>query len=157
MLVIGTAGTDTGLHHVKDQGANHAVNHSSPGYLEELMTLTGGRGFDIIVEMLANKNLAADLSLLAKKGRVIVVGNRGTIEINPRDTMARETDIRGTMLFSASEQDLREAHSAVIAGLESGSLRPAIAQRIPLAEAARAHQEIVKPSGAAGKIVLVTS
>lgn len=156
MLVIGTAGTDAGLHHVKDQGANHVVNHSSPGYLEELMTLTGGRGFDIIVEMLANKNLAADLSLLAKKGRVIVVGNRGTIEINPRDTMARDADIRGMTLFNTSEQDLREIHAALIAGLTNGALRPVIAQRIPLAEAARAHQEAMKPSGAAGKMVLVT-
>lgn len=157
MLVIGTAGSEEGMHLVKQQGAQHAVNHSASGYLEELMTLTGGRGFDVILEMLANKNLSNDLSLLAKKGRVIVVGNRGTIEINPRDTMARDADIRGMTLFNASEQDLRDIHSALVAGLEKGSLRPVIAQRIPLAEAARAHGEIMKPSGALGKIVLVTS
>jgi len=156
MLVIGTAGSEAGVHLVKEQGAQHAVNHAAPGYLEELMTLTGGRGFDIILEMLANKNLSNDLSLLAKKGRVIVIGNRGTIEINPRDTMARDADIRGMTLFNASEQDLREIHTALVAGLETGSLRPVIAQRIPLVEAARAHAEIMNPSGKLGKMILTT-
>jgi len=156
MLVIGTAGSEAGVHLVKEPGAQHAVNHAAPGYLEELMTLTGGRGFDIILEMLANKNLSNDLSLLAKKGRVIVIGNRGTIEINPRDTMARDADIRGMTLFNASEQDLREIHTALVAGLETGSLRPVIAQRIPLVEAARAHAEIMNPSGKLGKMILTT-
>ncbi len=119
------------------------------------MKLTGGRGFDLILEMLANKNLAADLGLLAKKGRVVVIGNRGTIEINPRDAMAREADIRGLTLFATSEGEWREIHAALGAGLENGTLRPVIAQKIPLAEAARAHVEIMKPSGALGKIVLV--
>jgi len=155
MQVLGTAGTDSGLHLVKEQGAHHAINHSSPGYLDELMKLTGGRGFDLILEMLANKNLANDLTLLAKKGRVVVIGSRGTIEINPRETMARESDIRGMMLFGASEQELREMHTALVAGLESGTLSPVIAQAIPLAEAGRAHVEVTKPSGAMGKIVLV--
>ena len=94
--------------------------------------------------MLANKNLAADLGLLAKKGRVIVVGNRGTIEINPRDLMSREADIRGVLLFGTSEQESREMHAALGAGLENGTLRPVIAQKIPLAEAARAHEQIMK-------------
>jgi NADPH2:quinone reductase len=155
LLVIGTAGSDAGLHLVKEQGAQHAVNHSAPGYLDELMTQTGGRGFDMIVEMLANKNLAADLGLLAKKGRVVVVGNRGTIEINPRDLMSREADVRGVLLFGTSEQEGREMHAALGAGLENGTLRPVIGQRIPLAEAARAHEQIMKSAGAMGKIVLV--
>jgi NADPH2:quinone reductase len=156
MQVMGTAGTEAGLHLVKEQGAHHAINHSTAGYLDELMKLTGGRGFDLILEMLANKNLANDLTLLAKRGRVVVIGSRGTIEINPRETMARETDIRGMTLFGATEQEFLEMHAALVAGLENGTLSPVVAQRIPLAEAARAHVEIMKPSGAMGKIVLVT-
>lgn len=155
LLVMGTASSDAGMHLVKEQGAQHAVNHSTPGYLEELMTLTGGRGFDMIVEMLANKNLAADMSLLAKKGRVVVVGNRGTIEINPRDLMSREADVRGVLLFGTSEQEAREMHAALGDGLKNGALRPVIAQKILLAEAAHAHEQIMKPAGAMGKIVLV--
>ena len=105
--------------------------------------------------MLANKNLANDLGLLAKKGRVVVIGNRGTIEINPRDTMSREADIRGMTLFATTEQESREMRAALGAGLENGTLRPVIGQKIPLAEAARAHEEIMNHSGALGKMVLV--
>ena len=155
LTVVGTAGSDAGLKLVKEQGALHAVNHSALGYTDELMKLTGGRGFDLILEMLANKNLAADLGMLVKRGRVVVIGNRGSIEINPRDTMAREADIRGVTVFGANEQEVREMRSALYAGLENGTLRPVIRQKLPLAEAARAHAEVMKHSGAGGKIVLV--
>jgi NADPH:quinone reductase len=155
MTVVGTAGTDAGLKLVKEQGAQHAVNHTTTGYLDELMKVTGGRGYDLILEMLANKNLANDLGLLAKKGRVVVVGNRGTIEINPRDAMSREADIRGMTLFATSDQEAREMRAALGAGLENGTLRPVIAEKIPLADVARAHEEIMKHSGAQGKIVLM--
>jgi len=154
-VVIGTAGTEAGLKLVKEQGAHDAVNHTAAGYLDELMQLTGGRGFDLILEMLANKNLNNDLGLLAKKGRVVVIGSRGTIEINPRDAMSREADIRGMTLFATSEQEAREMRAALNTGLENGTLRPVIGQKLPLAEAARAHEEIMNHSGALGKMVLV--
>ena len=131
------------------------LNHSSEGYLDDVMKLTDGRGVDAILEMLANKNLGKDLTVLAKKGRVAVIGSRGTVEINPRDTMAREADIRGVTLMSTSPDEYRIIHAALGAGLENGSLKPQIGMRIPLAEASRAHAEIMKSSGAQGKIVLV--
>ena len=155
ITVIGTAGSDNGLKLVKEQGAHHVLNHSSEGYLDELMKLTEGRGVDLILEMLANKNLGKDLTVLAKKGRVVVIGSRGPVEINPRDAMGREADIRGLTLFATSEAESKQMHAALVAGLESGTLRPVIAQKIPLAEAARAHVEIMRHSGALGKIVLV--
>jgi NADPH:quinone reductase len=108
----------------------------------------------LITEMLANVNLAKDLTLLAPGGRVVVIGNRGTIEINPRDAMGREASILGLTLFAATDADLREIHAATIAGLENGSLRPIVRQELPLAEAARAHQ-LVTEQGALGKIVLI--
>jgi NADPH2:quinone reductase len=140
---------------IKEQGAHHALNHSAAGYLDELKKLTDDRGVDVIIELLANKNLANDLNALAKKGRVAVIGNRGTIEINPRDAMAREADIRGVTLMNTSEPEYREMYAALGAGLENGTLQPVIGQKIPLAEAKRAHEEIMKPSGAHGKIVLL--
>ena len=155
LIVVGTAGTDEGLKLVREQGAHHAVNHNSSGYAVELMKLTGEKGFDLILEMLANKNLGADLGMLAKKGRVVVIGNRGTIEINPRDTMSRDADIRGMTLFNTTDQEWREINAGLGAGLKNGTLRPVIAKKIPLVEAARAHEEIMKHSGALGKIVLV--
>ena len=155
MTVIGTAGSEDGMKLVREQGAQHARNHSAQGYLDEIKNLTDGRGVDVIIEMLANKNLANDLTLLAKKGRVIVIGNRGTIEINPRDAMGRDADIRGTTLVNTTEPEYREMYAALGAGLENGTLRPVIGARIPLAEAKRAHEEIMKPSGAYGKMVLI--
>ena len=155
MIVIGTAGSEEGMKLVKEQGAHHALNHSADGFLEQLMKLTSGRGVDVIIELLANKNLGRDLTVLAKRGRVAVIGSRGTVEINPRDTMAREADIRGVTLASASEGEYRQMNAALIAGLENGTLRPVIGQKIPLAEAARAHAEVMKSTGAHGKIVLV--
>jgi NADPH2:quinone reductase len=155
MIVIGTAGSDRGLELVKKEGAHHVLNHSSDGYLDELMKLTEGRGVDVIVELLANKNLAKDLTVVAKKGRVAVIGSRGTIEIDPRNAMSREADIRGVTLGNTSEQEYKLIHAALVAGLENRTLRPVIGEKIPLAEAAHAHVEVMKPSGAHGKIVLV--
>lgn len=154
MTVIGTAGTEGGLQLVKEQGAHHVLNHRDAGYLDALMALTGGRGVDVILEMLANVNLDKDLNVLAKFGRVVVIGNRGTVEINPRSTMSRDANILGMTLFNATEQELSGIHAALVAGLENRSLRPVVGQTIPLAEAARAHHAVME-SGAHGKIVLV--
>ncbi len=154
LTVIGTAGTDKGRALVAREGAHHVLDHSAPDYLAQLATLTGGRGVDVILEMLANVNLGKDLGVLAMRGRVVVIGSRGNIEINPRDTMARDADIRGMSLMNASEAELASIHAGLVAGLENGTLRPVIGQEILLAEAPRAH-EAVMASGAYGKIVLV--
>jgi NADPH:quinone reductase len=153
--IIGTAGSEDGMKQVTEQGAWRVLNHSSEGYLDELMKLTEGRGVDVIIELLANKNLAKDLTVIAKKGRIAVIGNRGTIEINPRDAMAREADTRGVTIMNSSEQEYRTVHAALGAGLENGTLRPVIGEKIPLAEATRAHETIMQHSGARGKIVLI--
>ena len=111
---------------------------------------------NIILEMLANKNLANDLNVIAKHGRVVVIGNRGSIEINPRGTMAREADIRGVMLFGASPEEFHAMHAAIFAGLEGGTLRPVVARKFALADAAKAHETVMHPKGAHGKIILTT-
>lgn len=92
--------------------------------------------------------------MLAQGGRIIVIGNRGTIEINPRDAMAREAAILGLILWAATDAELAEIHAAIVAGLESGTLRPVVGHELPLADAPRAHQLVMEP-GAYGKIVLV--
>jgi NADPH:quinone reductase len=153
-MVIGTGGTEKGRALVAEQGAHYVLDHRAPDYEKRLMEITDGRGVDLITEMLANVNLAKDLTVLAPAGRVVVIGNRGTIEINPRDAMAREATILGLTLFAATDADLREIHAATIAGLENGSLRPIVRQELPLAEAPRAHQLVMEP-GALGKIVLI--
>jgi NADPH2:quinone reductase len=152
--VIGTGGSERGRELVRQNGAHHVLDHSAGDYLDQLMRLTDGRGVDVILEMLANVNLAKDLTVLALKGRVVVIGNRGTIEINPRDTMGRDAAILGMTLFNASPSELASIHAALVAGFENGTLNPVVGQELPLADAPRAHEEVMKP-GAYGKIVLI--
>jgi NADPH2:quinone reductase len=155
LTVFGTAGTQKGLDLAKREGAHQVFDHSKAGYQEEILKATGGRGLDIILEMLANVNLAHDLKLLATNGRVIVIGNRGEVTINPRDLMGKRGSIRAFTLWAVTPQEEKEIHAGIIAGLEDGALRPVVAKELPLSEAARAHKEILEP-GAAGKIVLVS-
>jgi NADPH2:quinone reductase len=154
LTVIGTAGTEKGRTLVLEQGAHHVLDHRRDGYTEEIIALTKGRGVDVILEMLANVNLAKDLTLLALRGRVVVVGNRGSIEINPRAAMQRDLSILGLTLLNATKEELVSIHAALIAGLESGTLRPIVGRQMPLAEAALAHQAVMEP-GAYGKIILI--
>jgi NADPH2:quinone reductase len=153
LTVIGTGGTERGRELVAVQGAHHVLDHHAPGYLDELTKLTGGRGVDLILEMLANVNLAKDLTILAPKGRVVVIGNRGNIEINPRELMRRDASVLAFVLWNATQQEIASAHAAIIAGLENGSLRPVVGKEMPLADAAQAHRDVMTP-GAFGKIVL---
>jgi len=155
LTVIGSGGTEAGLEVVREHGADVTVNHRQPGYTDEIMRATGGRGVDVIVEMAAHLNLDHDLALLSKHGRVVVVGNRGRAEIDARQAMSRDAAILGMTLFNATESDLAEIHAALIAGLSNGTLNPVISQEIPLADAARAHAAIMESSGATGKIVLI--
>ena len=134
--------------------AHHVVDHRREGYLNEIMAITGGRGVDVILEMLANLNLAKDLTLLALRGRVVVIGNRGSIEINPRATMQRDASILGLTLLNATKQELFGIHAAIVAGLENGALAPVVGRQLPLAQAAQAHTAVLEP-GAYGKIVLI--
>ncbi len=152
--VIGTAGTERGLQLVREQGAQHALDHHGKDFAEQIAKLTENRGVNVIIEMLANVNLGKDLTLLSRFGRVVVVGSRGPVEINPRDAMGKDGAILSMVLFNASEAELAQIHAALVAALESGEARPVIGKKIPLAEAARAHEEIMQ-GGATGKIVLV--
>ncbi|KAM9718486.1 quinone oxidoreductase [Menidia menidia] len=155
LRVLGTAGTPGGLKLALDNGAHRAFNHREEGYTHQIMEATGGRGVDVIVEMLSNVNLSSDLQMLALCGRVAVVGSRGPVEINPRDTMAKESCIMGVALFLATPGEKQECAALVAAGMEAGWLRPAVGSRYPLGEAARAHHDIIQSAGAAGKVVLL--
>ena len=154
LRVIGTAGTDRGKKLAAEEGAHEVLDHKAPDHFEKALALTGSRGFDLILEMLSNVNLGKDLTVLAPGGRVVVVGSRGNVEINPRDLMGRDGAILAMSLWNATPQDLASIHAALVAGLENETLRPIIRHEIPLSEAARAH-EVVMESGAYGKIVLV--
>jgi len=153
LTIFGTAGTPGGLQLAKQQGAHEVFDHRKAGYQEEILKATGNRGVDIVLEMLANVNLANDTKLLARDGRVIVIGNRGETTINARELMARRGSIHGFTLWDITPVEEADIHAGLNAGLANGMLRPIVGKELPLSEAARAHKEILEP-GAGGKIIL---
>lgn len=154
LRVIGSAGTAKGMQLVLDEGADVAVDHTAEGYVDTVREASDG-GPQLILEMLANVNLAADLDLVAKYGRIVIIGNRGEITINPRLTMMKELDVRGLALFNGTRAQMEAIMDDLMAGLADGSLNPIIGTEMPLAEAAAAHIKVLEP-GAHGKLVLTT-
>jgi NADPH:quinone reductase len=152
--IIATVGSENGERLAHQLGAHHVLNHRAPEYLAEVSKITANRGVNIILEMLANVNLGNDLPVLARNGRVIVIGSRGKVEIDPRDLMMRDADIRAMFLFNAGPAEKVSIHAALRAGLENGTLKPVIHCELPLAQAPRAHQLVMEP-GAHGKIILI--
>jgi len=151
--VIATAGTEAGLHQCIMSGADFAVNHREADYERKLLGLTDQKGPDIIIEMLANVNLARDLALIAQRGRITIVGNRGEITINPRGLMAKDATVTGMSLFNATDLEWALAMRATRDGLAHGTLNPVVRDVLPLAQAATAH-ELIMQDGSRGKIVL---
>ena len=154
LTVIGSGGTPEGLDLIISEGADLAVDHTKDGYLDDVTGFTGGRGPELILEMLANVNLAADMDLAAKFGRIVIIGNRGEITIVPRVAMMKELDIRGIALWNVTPEQVKPMMADILAGVADGTLRPVVGSEMPLAEAAAAHVRVLEP-GVLGKIVLV--
>lgn len=155
MTVIGTAGTDKGLVLVKKAGAHSIFNHRLSDYQDGIKAATSGsKGVDLIIENAAHINLGRDLGLLAPGGRVVVVGSRGPVEINPRDAMTREASITGAMLFASTDAQIAESVRAIDAGITNGWLRPIVGNEYTLEKASEAHRDIMEGPGALGKTVL---
>lgn len=154
LTVIGTAGGEAGGAFVRSLGAHHVLDHRKSGYLDALPGLTGGRGPDVILEMLANVNLPADLAAAAVRGRVVVIGSRGSVTLDPRATMSKDLSVLGVSLANMDDGERAATHQALRAGLAAGTLKPVVGRTLPLAAAAAAHEAVMAP-GAHGKIVLL--
>lgn len=155
LKIIGTAGSSHGLELVKNQGADHIFNHKDSNYMEKIKELFPD-GLDIVLEMLANVNLNNDLQILKwKKGRVVVIGNRGTIEINPRLLMAKETSVTGVTLFTSDQEDLQLMYSHINALIKTGLIKPVIGNTYPLEESANAQKDLMNNNGSIGRLTLV--
>ncbi|XP_062960720.1 quinone oxidoreductase isoform X1 [Cynocephalus volans] len=159
LKVLGTAGTEEGQKIVLQNGAHEVFNHREVNYIDKIKKSVGEKGVDVIIEMLANVNLSNDLKLLSYGGRVMIVGSRGPIEINPRDTMANETSIIGVAVLSSTkvgkEEEFQQFAAGLQAGMEIGWLKPVIGSQYPLEKVAQAHENIIHGSGAAGKMILL--
>ncbi len=111
LMVIGSASSDAGKALAAKHGADHVVDHSDDEHLAEVRSMTNDKGVDVIIEMLANVNLAKDFEALAMFGRITVVGNRGSLEFNPRLVMGKDATIYGMSLFNAPSTALEEIHA----------------------------------------------
>jgi len=154
MRIIATAGSEKGRRLVAQQGAHHVLDHHEPAHFEQALALTARRGVDVILEMLANVNLGRDLPILALGGRVVVVGSRGPVEIDPRTTMASDTSILGMSLKNAPPRDLAAIRAAINAGLARGTLDPVVGREYRLEQADKAHRDVIEGKSF-GKIILV--
>lgn len=153
LKIIGTASSVEGKRLVKEQGADFVVDHSDTNYLTEILNITDGKGVEIILEMLANVNLQKDFDVLARFGRVSIIGNRGSLEFNPRAIMGKDASVFGMALFNAPDAEMEEIHEAIYDGLSAGFLNPIVGKKFPLAEAVEAHRAVIEEK-AFGKIVL---
>ena len=154
LKVFGTGGSAKGRELVLQQGAENVFDHTTPDHMEQILAATAGRGVGVVLEMLANVNLGKDLKILAPGGRVVVIGSRGRVEIDPRDTMSRDAGVLGMLLGNTPKKELAAIHSALAPGFENGTLHPVIGKEMPLSDAPLAHKTIMQP-GAYGKIVLI--
>jgi NADPH2:quinone reductase len=154
LKIIGTAGSEAGRNLVMNEGADFVFDHKAENYLEEILKITEGRGVNIILEMLANVNLQKDFDVLAMYGRIVVIGNRGALEFNPRAAMSKDAAILGMSLFNAPPAQMAEIHVGIGRGLAEGYLKPVVAETFPLAEAAKAHRAVLE-NNHLGKIVLI--
>lgn len=155
LTVIGTASSEEGKKLVEEQGADAVFDHADEDHLGEIREFTGGKGVEIIIEMLANVNLERDFEALAMFGRIAVVGSRGSLQFTPRQALTKDATLYGMSLFNSPQSARDEIHAAIFDGLSHDVLRPVVAKTFTLAEAPLAHHAIAGQK-AAGKIILQT-
>lgn len=153
LKVIGTASSDEGNELVRSQGVEAVFDHTDEDHFGDIREFTGGKGVDIVVEMLANENLERDFEPLAMFGRIVIVGNRGSIQFTPRQAMTKDATVYGMSLFNTPQKELIEIHQAIFDGLSNGFLKPPVSRQFALADAPLAHHAIIEEK-ANGKIVL---
>lgn len=153
--VIGTASRDSGKQLVKEAGADVVLDHIKEETMNAVLEANDGKGPDVIIEFLANENLQTDLQMIAKHGVIVIVGNRGEIEINPRLIMQKECDVRGMVLFNVSAEEHQELIHGVAKLLESEQLKPVVGYSYPLEQAGKAFDAVIKGEHN-GKVVVKT-
>lgn len=151
LKVVGTASSDEGRKLIGEQGADFVFDHSKGNYLDEISDATGG--VDIILEMLANENLTKDFEVLKPFGRISIIGNRGSLDFNPRLIMGKDATLLGVQLFNTPPNEMAEIYAAIYDGLSAGFLNPIVGKTFDLKDAAEAHKAVIEEK-AFGKIIL---
>ncbi|MGC8521698.1 MAG: NAD(P)H-quinone oxidoreductase [Steroidobacteraceae bacterium] len=158
--VVVTAGSDEKCAACLRLGADAAINYRREDFVPATVAATGGRGADVILDMVGGDYLARDIASAAPEGRIAVIATQGgrKAEIDLAQVMGKRLMIGGSTLRPQTVERKGEIAAAlrrtVWPLIESKSLRPPIHARFALAEAAQAHA-LMESGGHIGKIVLV--
>ncbi len=157
--VFATAGTDEKCAACERLGAERAINYKTGDFSAALMSLTGGRGIDVILDMVGEPYFSRNVDLLAVEGRLVQIAVlRGArAEINLAHVLRRRITITGSTLRSRTVEEkgaiANALEEAVWPLLDAGSIRPVVYATFPLAQAAEAHR-VLESGGHIGKIAL---
>ncbi|MDB5751550.1 MAG: Zeta-crystallin [Ramlibacter sp.] len=157
--VIATAGSDEKVQACLDLGAEHAINYKTMDFVDEVKALTGGKGVDVILDMVAGAYVAREIQCLAEDGRLVIIAVQGGVksEFNAGMVLRRRLTITGSTLRPrpvAFKAAIAASLKATVWPLiEAGKIRPVIHSRFPAAEAAKAHT-LMETNQHIGKIVL---
>jgi NADPH2:quinone reductase len=158
--VIGTAGSPEKCAFVRTRGAAHAIDYRTEAVAERVNAVTGGRGADIVFDHVAGPAFTEGLKMVAPLGMIVsyaVLGGMPETDLfkEMRANIEKSPAVRCFTMhtYDHMEEPRREAMARALALLGSGQVRPAIAERLPLAQASRAH-ELIEQRIATGKIVL---
>jgi putative PIG3 family NAD(P)H quinone oxidoreductase len=158
--VFGTAGSDEKCRAAEALGAERAINYRTHDFAAEVKALTGGRGVDLILDMVGADYFARNIASLAVDGRLVEIGFMGgksSTSIDLGDVLRRRLTITGSTLRPRSVAEKGAIADAlrreVWPLLESGRVKPIVYRTFPLGDAAEAHR-LMESSGHIGKIVL---
>ncbi len=165
--VIVTAGSDDKCAACLALGADHAINYRSQDFVQEVKTLTAGKGVDVILDMVAGDYVARELECLAEDGRLVIIAVQGGVksQINAGLVLRRRLTVTGSTLrprpVAFKEQIARALKQHVWPLIESGNIRPVIHSTFAVAQtdanansaAAQAHR-LMESNEHVGKIVL---
>jgi putative PIG3 family NAD(P)H quinone oxidoreductase len=160
--VITTAGTEEKCRFCEALGADRAVNYRDADWPAEVREFSGGRGVDVVLDMVAGPYVQKNLDCLAKEGRLAIIAFLGgpESELNLRVLLAKRLTITGSTLRPQSNEEKARIAEAlaqhVLPLLAAGTVRPVIHATFPLAEAAAAH-ELMESGRHRGKIVLTVA
>lgn len=150
--VIATAGEAETLALARSLGAAAVVNYRDENALAQIQA-EAPAGVDVVVEVLANRNLAKDFEVLARYGRIVVVGSRGSLEFDPRLTMTKEAVIYGMNLHNMRPQEGAQNINRLVGALAKGMV-VTVGRQLPLRQAAEAHRLVLEKAGVPGKVIL---
>lgn len=154
-----TAGSGAKLEACRDLGAEILIDYRRTDFVEEIKTATGGRGADVILDVVGAKYLSRNVAALATSGRLVVIGLQGGVkaEINLNALLSK----RGSLMATSLRARPVAEKAAIVAAVrehvwplvEAGRVRPVVHETVPLGEVGRAHQ-ILEDSRHIGKVVL---